>query len=305
MMKSKKPEQQKRPWIAFGVTIAVLCLLIYAGTLEVEELKQESQQVEKAVKKSGGHAKRNMLVNDGDSASESSQELRSPKELRKEDEASLIARVGECPIDQDAPDPYTTKKSVEQPKPTKTGAWELPDDYDYFLDIPLAQALSCIFENDWVLELGAGTGHYTRFFLESEKLKGIRAYDGAINIQEKSGGLVKRADLTKKKEFGGPYDWVLCLDVAEHIPKDFEEVFLDNIHRHAKKGVIISWARPGIPGVGHVNAQEPQYVKDIFKKMGYVQYPKLQQVLRKTAKLSWLRHNILVFVLKSHECTNC
>ena len=37
-------------------------------------------------------------------------------------------------------------------------------------------------------------------------------------------GLVQRADLTARLSFG-PSDWVLCLEVAEHIPRAHEEAF--------------------------------------------------------------------------------
>jgi tryptophanyl-tRNA synthetase len=29
------------------------------------------------------------------------------------------------------------------------------------------------------------------------------------------------------------YDWIISLEVAEHIPKKYEAVYLDNIFRHA------------------------------------------------------------------------
>ena len=47
-------------------------------------------------------------------------------------------------------------------------------------------------------------------------------------------------------QYGLPlYDWVMSLEVAEHIPQDYEAIFIDNIVRHAREGVVLSWAVPG------------------------------------------------------------
>jgi tryptophanyl-tRNA synthetase len=50
----------------------------------------------------------------------------------------------------------------------------------------------------------------------------------------------------------GQYDWIISLEVAEHIPEKYEAVYLDNIFRHAKEGIILSWAVPGQIGLSLV-----------------------------------------------------
>lgn len=54
---------------------------------------------------------------------------------------------------------------------------------------------------------------------------------------------------------GARYDWVLSLEVAEHLPRSMEPVFVFNLDRHAKEGVVLSWARKGQGGSHHVNEQ--------------------------------------------------
>ena len=49
------------------------------------------------------------------------------------------------------------------------------------------------------------------------------------------------------------YDWIISLEVALHIPEKYEAVYLDNILRHAKEGIILSWAVPGQRGLSHIN----------------------------------------------------
>ncbi|KAK7004452.1 hypothetical protein BgiMline_005973, partial [Biomphalaria glabrata] len=55
---------------------------------------------------------------------------------------------------------------------------------------------------------------------------------------------VRFLDLTAP-HYGLPiYDWILSIEVAEHIPAKFEEIYLDNLVRHAREGIILSWAVP-------------------------------------------------------------
>lgn len=38
---------------------------------------------------------------------------------------------------------------------------------------------------------------------------------------------------------------LMPLQVAEHIPAQHEQTFLENVYRHAALGVVLSWAVPG------------------------------------------------------------
>ncbi len=81
---------------------------------------------------------------------------------------------------------------------------------------------------------------------------------------------MKYLDLTLP-QYGLPmYDWVISLEVAEHIPAQFEAVYMDNIARHAREGVVLSWARPGQGGYSHVNNRPFEYVVKLFDDMGLV-----------------------------------
>ena len=65
-----------------------------------------------------------------------------------------------------------------------------------------------------------------------------------------------------------PYDWVLSLEVGEHLPKRHEAAFLENCHRHNARGMVLSWATRGQGGTGHVNEQDNDYVKAAVCAMG-------------------------------------
>ena len=97
----------------------------------------------------------------------------------------------------------------------------------------------------YVASFGDGPGRYKQLLMDSGLLKGYDAYDGAPFSEKTSEGRVQYLDLTLP-QYGLPlYEWVISLEVAEHIPRDYENIYLDNIVRYAKEGVILSWAKPG------------------------------------------------------------
>jgi len=192
--------------------------------------------------------------------------------------------------------PQQTKdiiKKKERAKISKTGAWIISEQYEYLLDYDLANRLVTFFRNSSVIEFGAGTGRYTSY-LKNEGIN-IRGYDGVENISELSKGLVQSLDLTKPVELE-PSEWVLCLEVAEHIPRRFENIFLENIQKNSKVGVVLSWAEPSQPGVGHVNNREQGYVKKIMSRGGLQYVEKSSNLLRESSKLWWFKKNIMVFI---------
>merc|ERR1712046_400924 len=85
--------------------------------------------------------------------------------------------------------------------------------------------------------------------------------------------LVKWADLASVIEDAEEYrsDWVMSLEVAEHIPPAGTAAFVTNLHNLNRKGVIISWAiaTPWQPGHRHVNNRDNHEVIKLFKMLGY------------------------------------
>ena len=129
----------------------------------------------------------------------------------------------------------------------KTGAWLLDEKSTYFLDRGLADGLSAFFGRQTsVIELGAGMGCYSTSLLASGVK--VHPFDGAPNVAEVTHGLVTTHDLSQPLK-RAPADWVLCLEVAEHIPQRYEEAFLTNLDALNCKGLVISWAseRYGAP----------------------------------------------------------
>ena len=107
---------------------------------------------------------------------------------------------------------------------------------------------------------------------------------------------VKFLDLTLPQYWLPRYDWVLCLEVLEHIPAEFETIVLDNIDRAARHGVVLSWAVPGQYGFQHINTRPLVYVNLTMFNRGYKMDVSATRALQKRTLLYWLRRNVNVFI---------
>lgn len=162
-------------------------------------------------------------------------------------------------------------------------------------DTKLVPALADFFSGKLVASFGDGPGVYKQMLTETGKLKAYDAYDGAPYSEKTSEGRVDFLDLTLP-QYGIPvYDWIISLEVAEHIPAKFESVYIDNIVRHAKEGVILSWAKPGQSGYSHVNNKPFDYVKKLFSNLGFEHDANASDLLKGSASVMWLKENTNVY----------
>ena len=68
--------------------------------------------------------------------------------------------------------------------------------------------------------------------------------------------------------FRGRFDFVLSLEVAEHIPEAQLPMFLENIERHADKGAVISWSWCGAKGERHVSCRSQLEARELMASVG-------------------------------------
>ena len=106
----------------------------------------------------------------------------------------------------------------------------------------------------------------------------------------------KVLDLACKVELSKKFDWVLSLEVGEHIPKQFESIFLDNICRHCVKGAVVSWAIPNQDGRGHCNCQSNAYITQQMANRGFQVNKQAELNLRNHSSLGWFKNTIMVFI---------
>lgn len=144
-------------------------------------------------------------------------------------------------------------------------------------DTGLAEGLADLFHDSSVLDVGAGQGQYGRYFSAVDPTIRYFGIDGAYNVETFTNGFVQYADLSIPLVFSTgnddsgvplPADWVMSLEVGEHLPAEAESTFIDNIHRSNTKGVVISWAIPFQPGKGHINCHTATYIAALFEESG-------------------------------------
>ncbi|XP_053390590.1 uncharacterized protein LOC123548278, partial [Mercenaria mercenaria] len=182
---------------------------------------------------------------------------------------------------------------------SKTGGWcfsqSKGEGGQHRTDKNLVTALIRLLKGRSIGSFGDGPGLYKQFFLESNEINVYDAYDGAPFCEITSHGRVKFLDLTLP-QYGLPiYDWILSIEVAEHIPKEYESVFISNIVRHAREGVILSWASPGQSGYSHINNRPFLYVKDLMNSLGFTHDEKESDMLKSATGFRYLTYNLNVY----------
>lgn len=173
------------------------------------------------------------------------------------------------------------------------GFWENDTFEGHVFDEPLARALGETFLGNSVVDLGCGHGAYTHYLISC----GIHCvgYDGNPNTPLLTNGLCNVLDLSQRVHLGTQYDYVLSLEVGEHIPKEFEHTFIHNLDKLNRKGIVLSWAIEGQGGDGHVNCQNNDYIRNIFEMLGYKSAPDIETKLREASTLWWFKNTIMVF----------
>jgi hypothetical protein len=175
----------------------------------------------------------------------------------------------------------------------QTGAYNWSTSVDYHIDHGLVAVLQTLFRNVEVVEFGAGSGRYASAL--RNKTARYEAFDGAPNVAERTFGLVKYLDLTTPKKDIRRSDWVMCLEVIEHIPAQFEERVITFLKRTAKFGIIVSWARPLQKKQAHVNTRSILHVLSTFEGSDFEVDVALTLCLREVSTFTWFQRNIVVF----------
>ena len=111
------------------------------------------------------------------------------------------------------------------------------------------------------------------------------------------------ADVTKPIDVG-KYELAVCMEVAEHIPEEDAELFVEKVCDSSTRFVWWTAAQPGQMGTGHVNNQPLYYWVLLFAKFGFnpiwkKTYAMKQIMLQNHAiclAYPWYRDNLILFV---------
>lgn len=181
----------------------------------------------------------------------------------------------------------------------KNGFWESDTDIGHFYDDTLSNSLLEFLEKNNIktlLDLGCGKADYCANFLKN-KIE-CTAYDGNPNTEKLSNGIGKVLDLSLNFNLNKKYDCVLSLEVGEHIPQIYEDVFISNICNHSNKWIILSWAIIGQMGSGHVNCQNNDYIISKIEKYNFNYCEDFSNTLRQNSSASWFKNTVMVFIKK-------
>lgn len=171
-----------------------------------------------------------------------------------------------------------------------------------YIDKRFASFLMLLFANSSVTDFGCGLGQYGKEFLKKD-IPWV-GYDGAENIESVTNGFVKFLDLTEEHDIDKS-DWTMSIEVGEHIPKEYEEMYLYNILNPAKKGVLLSWALPDQPGHYHVNGKKNKIVICLMEAVGFSFDTAKTNALRNTVVgCPWLKNTAMIFQYKKNHGTH-
>ena len=176
------------------------------------------------------------------------------------------------------------------------GYWEGTDVNDnHVFDASLCNALKDFFKKQnahSVVDIGCGLGKYVTKIKTVTKCDG---FDGNPSTPTLTNNQCDVLDASKPIDFDSKYDWVLSLEVGEHLPKKYEHIFIDNLCNNCETGVVMSWAIKGQGGDGHFNEQDNDYIIQEFHKRGFRIDMDASNHFRRRSHLSWFKNTIMVF----------
>ena len=179
----------------------------------------------------------------------------------------------------------------------KTGIWSLEiASKRHKIDHRLCSAIIQLFDKPYsVADVGCGIGEYCKT-LTKYGWDNMVGFEGTKNISSISVfDNIKEVDLTKI-HYLGIFDFVLCIEVGEHIPSDYECTFLNNICDMVDNTLLMSWANVGqYSASGHVNCKHMHSVINELEDRGMSFDAEKSHYLQEKAEFNWLKKNIAVF----------
>ncbi len=179
----------------------------------------------------------------------------------------------------------------------ETGIWDVgADSKEHKFDPHVANSIFALLLREKasnIMDFGCGNGAYVTY-LRDVGLS-VQGCDGNPHTATLTGNTCSVQDLSKEFHWPHSFDWNICLEVGEHIPKECEKTFLDNLVVHTEKGIIMSWALPGQGGCGHVNEQANPYVITEMAKRGFIYDHEESLILREVTHWWWFKNTLMVF----------
>lgn len=145
-----------------------------------------------------------------------------------------------------------------------------------------------------VYDFGCGTGFYLEH-LRKRGFSSLRGFEGDPPKVAHFAG-IEKADLTEPMPTLPPGNCI-CLEVAEHIPAQFEGALLSKIADACSGKLVMSWAVRGQPGDGHINCLDNDEAVARLTSAGFTTLPEATASARATIRTecSYFKNTLLVF----------
>ncbi len=147
-----------------------------------------------------------------------------------------------------------------------------------------------------IIDFGCGLGNYL-LDLQNNGFTKLVGFEGKKPLKAVFNNIIEQ-DLTtiNSHNFQGN---VISLEVGEHIPVEFESVFINNIANAVleNKFLILSWAVVGQPGFGHVNCIDNIDLIPKIEEKGFKYLNHESESARNVVEdsVEWYRDTILIF----------
>lgn len=183
------------------------------------------------------------------------------------------------------------------------GFWETETEIGHHYDKKIAEYLLNFLKKEGIntfVDFGCGMGDYIKNINNNSNIT-CEAYDGNPNTNKLTEGIGKILDLSIPFKLKNNFECVMSLEVGEHIPKEYEQIFIKNITAHSNNMLIISWAIKGQGGDGHVNCQNNDYIIGQIEKHGF-KYNKIDsdEFRKNVSNAHWFKNTIMVFYKHNH-----
>ena len=190
---------------------------------------------------------------------------------------------------------------MNPPKITSTGSWlyttDVQDDSRYLCKETakiIANVVTTLSKTKTLLDFGCGTGYYLGYIDEiTNKSLDLSGFEPEIQRENLFFNNILKQDLTQPFQVN-PGN-AMCIEVLEHIPKEYEHIAVDNIVKNCNDYLFISWARIGQSGHGHVNCKNKKDVIALFESKKFLLQKDITEQLQRSAKFGSLKNNLLCF----------
>ncbi len=183
------------------------------------------------------------------------------------------------------------------------GIWILDDPDRHVCSEELCEGIISIIKDlnvQSVIDMGCGNGAYVRAIQDA----GIECdgCDGNPLTREITEGLCEPLDLSRPVALR-KYDMVVSLEVGEHIPEEYESIFIDNLTSVADEFIVLSWAIPKQRGTGRVNCRSNEYIVEQMYNRNFKltdHYIGLREAVV-NKKFKYFRNTVLTFERAENE----